>query len=121
MYFVMFVIFMALLIAPAVGGSKLELDLTDTLGAKKGDMIHGLFQPNDRSSQYYNDTGPSRTEILESESSVIAADRARKTGGTVDDDGSSGSSGDDEDDSSSGVADDGGVSDEPQPRLVRLF
>jgi len=117
MYFTMFVVFMALLIAPAVGGQKLELDLPKTLGAKKGDLIAMLFQPNNKTSEYYNDTGPIRTDILESESSVLAADRAKETGKKGSDD-DSGSSNDDEEDTS---ADDGGVADEPQPRLVRLF
>ena len=80
------IIFMALIIAPSVGGPTLPLNLESSL--PDNDMIKGLFQPNpigyDDISAYHNDTGPIdvNSEIIASESSVVAEfDRTRTDGG----------------------------------------
>lgn len=71
MYFGLFVVFMALAIAPVLGGSKIPMDDLKNSFGKKG-MVPLLFQPNNRSSAWYNDTGPQNTDIKSSERSVLA-------------------------------------------------
>ncbi len=119
----MFIIFMALLIAPSVAGPKFNLDLAKTLGAKnkEGDLIYGLFQPNNRTSAYMNDTGPMASDILAHESSVLERHDVTMTGGTWDPEQTGSSSGDDKDTSK---PDDSGADSapaEPQPKLVKLI
>ena len=107
MYFTMFIIFMALVIAPAVAGPKLKLDLKTSLPDQE--MIQGLFQPNpvgrQAISEYHNDTGPisENESIIAHESSVLAEyDRTQTDRGprpTGDSDSGSG------DDSGSGSGD----------------
>lgn len=83
MYFAMFIIFMALIIAPSVVGPTLDIGLQDKLPDNA--MIQGLFQPNpvgyEAISSYHNDTGPIRKDILESESSVLSLYEATKSDG----------------------------------------
>jgi hypothetical protein len=77
MYFVMFIICLALIIAPVLGGSQVPVGtLKDNF--KSNTMISDLFQPNNRTSAYYNDTGPQNTDILASDSSARA--RLTETG-----------------------------------------
>lgn len=82
MYFTLFVVFLALAIAPVLGGSKVSIKgLQEAIGGKQKDsMINLLFQPNNRTSQWYNDTGPTLTKILESESSVMSRAGSTETG-----------------------------------------
>lgn len=76
MYFVMFIIFLALIIAPVLGGSQVPIsNLKSNFGNQ---MVSALFQPNNRTSAYYNDTGPMNTDILASDSSALA--RLTETG-----------------------------------------
>lgn len=70
MYFTLFVVFLALAIAPVLGGSKVPVDSLKKIGGGGDSMVSLLFQPNIRSSSYYNDTGPTLTEIKSSEASV---------------------------------------------------
>ena len=132
MYFSMFLLFMVLVIAPAVGGPKLNLDLASSLG--DNEMIQGLFQPNPTDlSLYHNDTGPINTAILQSESSVLAAyestrtDQGTKATGTAAeaDEAEETGSADSEDTSSSDATEDVGGSDEDgfsnAGRLVKLL
>jgi 1,3-beta-glucan synthase len=68
MYFLMFVLFLALIIGPIMAGKALGDDvLGDTF--KGNDLIGGLFQPNNGTQ---NDTGPSNTEYLASQSEALA-------------------------------------------------
>lgn len=72
MYFTLFVVFLALAIAPVLGGSHLTSTVNSikkTVGADT--MVGLLFQPNDRSPSWYNDTGPTLTSIKSSEASVL--------------------------------------------------
>lgn len=144
MYFTMFIIFMALIIAPSVAGPKLKLDLKSKV--PNDEMIKGLFQPNpvgyEMISSYHNDTGPiaANSDIIASESSVVANYQKTRTdgggGGAKETDGSDSSSdSSDSSDSSSGGGDsssdssnsDGGVGGNEEDgfsgkrKLVRLL
>lgn len=128
----MFIVFMALIIAPSVAGPKLKLDLKSSL--PQNDMIKGLFQPNpigyEDISIYHNDTGPIdvNSELIASESSVVAefestrtdggGSRAKQTDG-ADNSGDSGSS----DTSNSGGGVNGNANDgfSGKRKLVRLL
>jgi hypothetical protein len=73
MYFSLFVLFLALAIAPVLGGSKVPIEsLANSISGDKNGMIRLLFQPNNRTSAWYNDTGPTLTGIKSSEASVLA-------------------------------------------------
>lgn len=74
MYFSLFVLFLALAIAPVLGGAKVPVEslINSVSGGKQDSMIALLFQPNNRTSAWYNDTGPSLTSIKSSEASVLA-------------------------------------------------
>jgi len=73
----MFIVFLALIIAPVLGGSQVPVESLKS-NFKSNKMISDLFQPNNRTSAYYNDTGPQNTDILASDSSALA--RLTETG-----------------------------------------
>lgn len=82
MYFTLFVVFLALAIAPVLGGGQVAGAVTsikESVGANS--MIGLLFQPNNRTSAWYNDTGPTLTAILSSEASVLAGDTRSASNG----------------------------------------
>jgi hypothetical protein len=77
MYFAMFILLLGLVIAPVLGGSMVPVaSLKSSLGSNT--LISNLFQVNNRTSAYYNDTGPQNTDILLSEKSALA--RLTETG-----------------------------------------
>lgn len=82
MYFTLFVVFLALAIAPVLGGSKVPVEsLINSVGGGKNDsMIALLFQPNNVTAGYNNDTGPQNTAIKSSEKSVLAGVTVTTTG-----------------------------------------
>ncbi|OBT68962.1 1,3-beta-glucan synthase [Pseudogymnoascus sp. 23342-1-I1] len=91
MYFSLFVLFLALAIAPVLGGRQIKIDsLKDSLdGGKPDSMIGLLFQPNNRTSVWYNDTGPQNTDLKSSEASVLAGKTDSATSGSAKSTGSS--------------------------------
>lgn len=91
MYFSLFVLFLALAIAPVLGGSKVPVNslISSIGGGNSESMIALLFQPNNRTSVWYNDTGPSNTLIKSSEAIVLAGDTASSSGGSAASTGSS--------------------------------
>lgn len=91
MFFTMFVVFLALIIAPVLGGAQVPVnDLKSGFGSKDS-MINLLFQPNNRTSAYYNDTGPINSDILASDSSALARLTETGAGATSTESASSGS------------------------------
>lgn len=91
MYFSLFVLFLGLAIAPVLGGSKVPVNtLISSIGGGKPDsMIALLFQPNNRTSVWYNDTGPTLTSIKSSEAMVLAGKTGSASGGSAASTGSS--------------------------------
>jgi 1,3-beta-glucan synthase len=90
MYFTLFVVFLALAIAPVLGGSHLTStveSIKNTVG--KDTMVGLLFQPNNRSSVWYNDTGPTLTSIKSFEASVLAGKTQSSSGSNAKTTGSS--------------------------------
>lgn len=82
MYFTLFVVFLALAIAPVLGGAKVPVQsLIDSVGGGKNDsMIALLFQPNNVTAGYNNDTGPQNTDLISSEKSVLAGETKTSSG-----------------------------------------